>query len=46
MAVIVQAIAVQDAEVALRAGVAAFSGFEQPFLQPIALPAGMSRRHG
>ena len=46
VAVIVQAIAVQDAEIALRVGVASFGGLEQPFLQPVALPAGMSRRHG
>ena len=46
MAVIVKTIAVQDAEIALRAGVARFGGLEQPLLQPVALRAGMSRRHG
>ena len=46
MAVIVQAITVQDAEIALRGGVARFGGLEQPPLQPVALRAGMSRRHG
>ena len=46
MAVVVQAVAVEDAEIALRAGVARFGGLEQPLLQPVALRAGMSRRHG
>jgi hypothetical protein len=30
----------------LRAGIAGFGGLEQPLLQPVALRAGMSRRHG
>jgi len=46
VAVIVQTIAVQDTEIALRAGVASFGGLEQPFLQPVALAARMSRRYG
>ena len=46
VAVIVQTIAVQDTEIALRAGVASFGGLEQPFLQPVALAARVSRRYG
>ena len=46
MAVIVKTVAVQDAEIALRPDVARFGGLEQPPLQPVALRAGMSRRHG
>ncbi|SRR6266567_340156 len=37
IAVIVQAVVVEDAEIALRARVASFGGLEQPFLDAVAL---------
>src|SRR6266536_6617008 len=37
IAVIVQAIVIEDAEIALGDGVARFGGLEQPFLYPVAL---------
>jgi hypothetical protein len=46
IAVIVHAIAVQDAEVALRAGIAPLGGLKQPFLQSVAPDPWLSRRHG
>ena len=46
IAVIVHAVVVQDAEIALRGGVARFGGLEQPLLQAVALCLGWRRRSG